>query len=49
MIPGGTTPFSPRMLLKVVFYAYMNNIYSCRKIERLLQMLQNGFATSSFF
>ena len=23
----------PRMLLKVVFYAYMNNIYSCRKIE----------------
>ena len=30
---GGTTPFHPRMLLKVVFYAYMNNIYSCRKIE----------------
>ena len=25
---GGTTPFNPRMLLKVVFYAYMNNIYS---------------------
>ena len=34
---GGTTPYDPRMLLKVVFYAYMNNIYSCRKIERLLQ------------
>lgn len=24
------------MMLKVVVYAYMNNIYSCRKIERLL-------------
>ncbi|MDR1221492.1 MAG: IS5/IS1182 family transposase, partial [Tannerella sp.] len=21
---GGTTPYNPRMLLKVVFYAYMN-------------------------
>jgi transposase len=30
---GGTTPFHPRMLLKMVFYAYINNIYSCRKIE----------------
>lgn len=34
---GGTTPYHPRMLLKVVFYAYMNNIYSCRKIEHSLQ------------
>jgi transposase len=33
---GGTTPFHPRMLLKVVFYAYMNNIYSCRKIENAM-------------
>ena len=33
---GGTTPFHPRMLLKVVFYAYMNNIYSCRKIEEVM-------------
>lgn len=24
------------MMLKVVVYAYMNNIYSCRKIEKLL-------------
>ena len=23
---GGTTPYHPRVLLKVVFYAYMNNI-----------------------
>lgn len=34
---GGTTPYHPRMLLKVVFYAYMNNIYSCRKIATLLE------------
>jgi transposase len=34
---GGTTPYHPHMLLKVVFYAYMNNIYSCRKIERSLE------------
>lgn len=34
---GGTTPYHPRMLLKVVFYAYMNNIYSCRKIASMLE------------
>ncbi len=22
------------MMLKVLFYAYLNNIYSCRKIEK---------------
>jgi transposase len=33
---GGTTPFHPRMLLKVVFYAYMNNTYSCRRIEEAM-------------
>ena len=32
----GCSPYSPRMLLKVVFYAYMNNIYSCRKIAKAL-------------
>ncbi|MGI6222963.1 MAG: transposase [Prevotella sp.] len=37
--PGGKThtrgknQFHPRMLLKVIFYAYLNNIYSCREIE----------------
>ena len=25
------------MMLKVILYAYMNNIYSCRKIEKLLR------------
>lgn len=34
---GGTTSFHPRMMIKVLFYAYLNNIYSCRKIEKALQ------------
>ncbi|KAA6344174.1 hypothetical protein EZS27_008189 [termite gut metagenome] len=33
---GGTSAYHPRMLLKVVFYAYMNNVYSCRRIEDCL-------------
>ena len=33
----GCPAYHPRMLLKVVFYAYMNNIYSCRKIEDALK------------
>jgi len=33
---GGTSSFCPRMMLKVLFYAYMRNIYSCRKIEAAL-------------
>jgi transposase len=33
---GGTSSCSPRMMLKVVIYAYLNNIYSCRKIENAL-------------
>ena len=32
----GRSPYHPRMMLKVILYAYMNNIYSCRKIEKLL-------------
>lgn len=34
---GGTSSYHPRMLLKVLFYSYLNNIYSCRKIEKALQ------------
>lgn len=30
---GGTSSFCPRMMIRVLFYAYMRNIYSCRKIE----------------
>jgi transposase len=35
---GGATSYHPRMMLKVLFYAYMNNIYSCRKIEKAMQV-----------
>lgn len=34
---GGTSSYHPRMLLKVIFFAYMNNVYSCRKIARQLR------------
>ena len=32
----GCSPFHPRMMLKAVIYGYMNNVYSCRKIEERL-------------
>ena len=32
----GRYTYDPRMMLKVIIYAYMNNIYSCRKIEKLV-------------
>ena len=32
----GRSAYHPRMMLKVVLYAYMNNTYSCRKMESLL-------------
>jgi transposase len=35
--PGGASSYHPRMLLKAVVYAYINNIYSSRKIEQALQ------------
>jgi len=31
--PGGSSSYHPRMLLKVLVYAYINNVYSSRKIE----------------
>ena len=33
----GRCPYHPKMMLKVILYAYMNNIYSCRKIEKIVQ------------
>ena len=33
---SGRCPYHPKMMLKVIIYAYMNNVYSCRKIEQLL-------------
>lgn len=32
----GRSPYHPKMMLKVIIYAYMNNVYSCREIEKLL-------------
>jgi len=34
---GGCSGYHPRMLLKVLFYAYLNNVYSCRKIATQLE------------
>lgn len=33
---GGTSSYHPRMLLKVITYAYLRNLYSSRKIEQAL-------------
>lgn len=35
--PGGTSRYHPRMLLKVMVFAYINNIYSSRKIEQAVK------------
>lgn len=34
---GGASSYHPKMMLKIVFFAYMNNVFSCRKIERQLK------------
>ena len=34
---GGCAGYHPRMMLKVLFYSYLNNVYSCRKMEKSLQ------------
>ncbi|MDN5205725.1 IS1182 family transposase [Fulvivirgaceae bacterium BMA10] len=35
--PGGTSVYHPKMLLKVLVYGYLSNIYSSRKMEAALQ------------
>lgn len=35
---GGSSSYHPRMVLKVIIYAYLRNIYSSRKIEQALQV-----------
>lgn len=35
--PGGASSYHPLILLKVLVYGYINNIYSSRKIEEALQ------------
>ena len=34
---GGTSSYHPRMMLKVLVYAYVSNIYSSRKIESAIK------------
>ncbi|SEL68034.1 transposase, IS4 family [Parapedobacter koreensis] len=50
---GGTSSYHPRMLVKVLFYSYLSNIYSCRKIEKALRenihfMWLSGNSTPDF-
>ena len=50
---GGTSSYNPRMLLKVIVYAYLNNIYSGRQMEKLLveniaYMWLSGMQTPDF-
>lgn len=35
--PGGTSSYHPKMLLKVLIYGYLSNIYSSRKMEQALK------------
>ncbi len=34
---GGTSSYDPRMLLSILFYGYLNNTYSCRKIAKAIE------------
>lgn len=50
---GGTSSFHPRMMIKVLFYSYFCNIYSCRKIAQALEeniyfMWLSGNSTPDF-
>ena len=50
---GGTSSYNPRMLLKVIVYAYLNNVYSGRQMEKLLveniaYMWLSGMQTPDF-
>lgn len=33
---GGTSSYHPRMMIKVLFYGYLCNVYSCRKMAKAL-------------
>ena len=33
---AGRSAYHPRMMLKVIVYAYMNNVHSCRQMEKRL-------------
>ncbi|WP_369903342.1 IS1182 family transposase [Bacillus manliponensis] len=33
---GGRSPFHPKMMLKIILFAYSEKVYSCRRIEKLI-------------
>ena len=50
---GGTSSYHPRVMIKILFYSYLNNIYSCRKIAKQLEeniyyMWLSGNSTPNF-
>ena len=50
---GGTSAYHPRMMIKVLFYSYLSNVYSCRKIAKALTenihfMYLSGNSTPDF-
>ena len=50
---GGASAYDPRMMVKVLFYSYLSNIYSCRKIAKALRenihfMYLSGNSTPDF-
>ncbi len=50
---GGTSSYHPRMMIKILFYSYFCNIYSCRRIAKILKenihfMWLSGNSTPDF-
>lgn len=50
---GGTSSYHPRVMIKILFYSYLSNVYSCRKIARQLEeninyMWLSGNSTPNF-
>lgn len=50
---GGCSAYHPRMMIKVLFYSYLSNVYSCRKIAKALTenihfMFISGNSTPDF-
>ena len=50
---GGCSAYHPRMMVKVLFYSYLSNVYSCRKIAKALTenihfMFISGNSTPDF-
>lgn len=50
---GGCSAYHPKMMIKVLFYSYLSNVYSCRKIAKALTenihfMFISGNSTPNF-